>query len=260
MRLASRETGASSLAPGVSRENATPCPVRYGLLQVLLVTTSGSCGPGMPEVSEAAPSSAVVTMDRSNQVAPTSPVLTGTAQASSATPTSVASSERVRCRQDASSRPLGGAAPLGSSSLVLPAPSADAAGGPPVEPRRERGGSAAASGRGQAPRGELPPDDIRRPIRKHYGCFRKCFELGLTASPNLVGRVAFRLVIEQGTGAVLRAEDAGSDFPNAKVIACIVDEAKGIRFPPPARGDVEVVYPVMFSPGSDDDSANGVGG
>jgi hypothetical protein len=95
--------------------------------------------------------------------------------------------------------------------------------------------------------GRLPPEIIQQEVRKAYGEFRKCYEAGLTASPNLQGRVSVRFVIERD-GSVSTVSNGGSDLPNA-TIACILKSFYAIKFPPPDGGTVTVVYPIILEPG-----------
>jgi hypothetical protein len=93
--------------------------------------------------------------------------------------------------------------------------------------------------------GHLDPTIVQRPIRQRFPCFRRCYEEGLTRNPALAGKVVVRFIIEDGTGAVRSAADAGSELKDDQVIACIVDEVLDLRFPAP-NGAVTVTYPINF--------------
>lgn len=135
----------------------------------------------------------------------------------------------VVCRMDAGSRAQSAndAQPQGPSSAPTPVPAQQ----------------------GLQVSGRVPPEMIREPIRRHYGCFRKCYEQGLVTSPNLVGAVNVSFMIENHTGKVIHAQDARSTLPNAQVVACVVNEVRGVRFPAPERGNITVTYPLMFTAG-----------
>jgi hypothetical protein len=122
------------------------------------------------------------------------------------------------------------------------------------------GGLGASGGLGAAPpgprlrmgatsvTGRLPPEVIQRIVRQNFGRFRLCYEAGLRKNPKLQGRVATRFVIDS-SGAVSSTADAGSDLPNATVVACVVRSFSGLSFPQPEAGAVTVVFPVIFEPG-----------
>jgi hypothetical protein len=96
--------------------------------------------------------------------------------------------------------------------------------------------------------GRLPPETVRRVVRQNFGRFRACYEKSLLRNPTLEGRVSTRFVIDR-SGAVVSAEDGGSDLPDAGVVACVVGAFRGISFPQPEGGIVTVSYPIVFSPG-----------
>ncbi len=96
--------------------------------------------------------------------------------------------------------------------------------------------------------GHLPPEVIQRIVRQNYGRFRACYENGLTANPNLSGRVTARFIIGRD-GAVSNAANGGSDLPDSKVVSCVLSQFYGISFPSPENGIVTVSYPIMFTPG-----------
>jgi hypothetical protein len=62
----------------------------------------------------------------------------------------------------------------------------------------------------------------------------------------LEGRVIVELHIDGPTGKVRKAADRGSTLRDAAVVACVVDEMRLLRFPPPGRNDVTVTYPLSF--------------
>jgi hypothetical protein len=100
----------------------------------------------------------------------------------------------------------------------------------------------------QAPNGRLAPEMIQLVVRTHFDALRRCYEAALMRDPNVQGRVAIKFVIDP-SGATTRVSDAGSDLPDAKVIACVADRFRELRFAPPHGGIVTVVYPLIFNPG-----------
>ncbi|MEJ7729569.1 MAG: AgmX/PglI C-terminal domain-containing protein [Polyangiaceae bacterium] len=108
-----------------------------------------------------------------------------------------------------------------------------------ARPPQIRMGSVSVSGR-------LPAEAIQRTVRLQAGRFRACYARGLRKNPELAGRVATRFLIDR-SGAVSHSEDAGSDLPDAEVVACVVRHFRALAFPvPPDAGVVTVVYPFVF--------------
>jgi hypothetical protein len=110
-------------------------------------------------------------------------------------------------------------------------------------PRRSAGAASPASSAGR-----LAPDRIQAVVRRNYGRFRMCYELGLHGCPNLEGRITIRFVIGRD-GRVTHVANGGSDVSDPEVVACVLSAVRGIVFPKPQGGPVTVVYPIMFSPG-----------
>jgi hypothetical protein len=95
--------------------------------------------------------------------------------------------------------------------------------------------------------GRLPPETIQRIVRQNFGRFRSCYDDALRTNPGLEGRVTVKFVIDR-TGQVAVAEDGGSNFPDAKVVACVVRGFESLAFPQPEGGIVTVVYPLEMVP------------
>ena len=95
--------------------------------------------------------------------------------------------------------------------------------------------------------GYLQPSVIQGEVRRHYANFRGCYQWGLSIDPNMTGRVTARFVIGRD-GSVSNVSNAGSDFPNVRVITCILVQFYKIKFPAPDGGIVTVVYPIMLKP------------
>jgi hypothetical protein len=97
-------------------------------------------------------------------------------------------------------------------------------------------------------KGRLAPEKIQHIVREKFGRFRLCYESGLATNSNLRGKVTVKFVIDRD-GLLAMTEDAGSDLPDANVVACVVKGFGTLRFPPPDGGNVTAVYPIMFQPG-----------
>ena len=170
-------------------------------------------------------------------------------------------------RTDGSLTPLvapGSLAPATGVGLFVPSREVFACGATsaPEVPDPPHGGSLTGQGLGDGSRvpspkirqgatsvsGRLPPEVIQRIVRQNFGRFRLCYESGLKNNPNLQGRVSTRFVIDK-SGAITSVADAGSDLPDAAVVACVVRAFGNLSFPQPEAGTVTVVFPVIFSPG-----------
>jgi hypothetical protein len=96
--------------------------------------------------------------------------------------------------------------------------------------------------------GRLPPEVIQRIVRQNFGRFRLCYENGLKTDPKLAGRVTVKFQID-ASGAVASVADGGSDLPSPATIDCVVRAFSSLSFPQPEGGVVNVLYPIVFSPG-----------
>jgi hypothetical protein len=103
--------------------------------------------------------------------------------------------------------------------------------------------------------GRVPPEVIQRIVRQSWGRFRGCYLEGfLRGDGTLRGRVTSKIVIAPD-GHVVRVEDAGSDLPDKKVIACVGEAFRGLTFPSNDWGYIFVVYPITFRPlGTEEDA------
>jgi hypothetical protein len=95
--------------------------------------------------------------------------------------------------------------------------------------------------------GALSSDDVRRVVRRSHGRFRVCYERGLIDNPNLQGRIAARFVVDVD-GQAAHVGSGGSDFPDSRVISCVVRSFYGLSFPRPARGIATVSIFVLLNP------------
>ena len=150
------------------------------------------------------------------------------------------SEERDGAEAPASKSALGHGAGLGSGQGIGNG-RGRLGGGHKAEAPRIREGSVTVNGR-------LPPEVVERIVRQNLGRFRLCYENGLRRDPNLQGRVSVRFAIDS-SGSVATTSDGGSDLPDGGVVQCIVRGFGNLSFPQPQGGMVQVVYPMMFSPG-----------
>jgi len=95
---------------------------------------------------------------------------------------------------------------------------------------------------------EAPPGEvIERVIQRSFGRFHECYETGLRADPTLGGHVRLRFVVEKD-GTTSAVSDAGSDLPDASVVACVLQAFGKLVFPLHARGSLTATYSLSFTP------------
>lgn len=96
--------------------------------------------------------------------------------------------------------------------------------------------------------GKLPPEVIQRILRQSFGRFRLCFEQGSRSWSIPFARVKVRFVIGR-TGAVTSAVVMESTAWEREINSCVLRSVRGLQFPEPEGGVVDVIYPFAFSPG-----------
>lgn len=94
----------------------------------------------------------------------------------------------------------------------------------------------------------LPPEVIQRIIRAHVSSIRRCYEAALGKSPALAGKLAVSFTIN-AKGDVASASAGDTTISDAAMVTCVLSAVKGIQFPAPESGVVQVTYPFHFSPG-----------
>jgi hypothetical protein len=92
--------------------------------------------------------------------------------------------------------------------------------------------------------GDLDPAIIRRYIKRNIQRIQYCYERELLHSPALTGTVSTQFVIGP-TGQVAGATATGVD---PAVSSCVAGVIRGIEFPRPVSGTVQVRYPIAFRP------------
>ncbi|MBK9754448.1 MAG: AgmX/PglI C-terminal domain-containing protein [Nannocystis sp.] len=96
--------------------------------------------------------------------------------------------------------------------------------------------------------GSLDKDIIRRIVRAHINEVRHCYNQGLSADPNLKGRVVIQFDIDL-KGKVPNATVSEDTVPDKTVGACIRAALLRWTFPKPVGGVVTVSYPFVLEPG-----------
>lgn len=91
---------------------------------------------------------------------------------------------------------------------------------------------------------------IRRIVRQHFGHAKLCYQDALRFDPTTHGQVVTNFVIDLD-GHVASAENVTPPdvaFTNAQASACVVRMFGTLLVPAPDGGQVNVVYPLVFSP------------
>lgn len=98
-----------------------------------------------------------------------------------------------------------------------------------------------------APEGALARESIKRVVQQHAKQVQYCYEVSLSKTPDLAGKVTVHFTIGRD-GSVIEASDASNPpFPDASVTDCIVKRFKTWKFPKPEGGaEVAVSYPFVF--------------
>lgn len=139
------------------------------------------------------------------------------------------------------------------------------AGAPPAPaavPAAQR--AAAAPAEEALPVGHYEPEYIREHFREDmFPLLRQCYEGALERRPTLAGKLvlSFRIIGDPSVGGVV--EDAGfaeeSDLKDDEMETCVRESTMTLTFdkPPSGGGVVSVKYPVLFSPGDDEEGDAG---
>lgn len=82
--------------------------------------------------------------------------------------------------------------------------------------------------------------------------FRRCYDHRLEEKPKLAGSLTLTLTVLP-TGATTQVRISADDIHDEVLTACILELAKELRFPQPKfEGEVDVTYPLSFSPPTKD--------
>jgi hypothetical protein len=128
---------------------------------------------------------------------------------------------------------------------------------PATEPAAARPASTA-----DEPKGKYEPSYIQQAVRKDiFPLARECYEQALKRNPKLRGRLvlAFTLVGDPEVGGVVDegSIDESSDLQDDEMSICVRESFMTLTLdkPPAGGGKVSVKYPLLFTPGDDDDEA-----
>jgi hypothetical protein len=76
--------------------------------------------------------------------------------------------------------------------------------------------------------------------------FEACYREAFDYAPGLWGRIALRFHVTE-RGEIDEVFEAGSRFPDKRVVLCVQRAARKLAFEPPKGGDLRFVVPLRFS-------------
>jgi TonB family protein len=94
--------------------------------------------------------------------------------------------------------------------------------------------------------GSLDPDKVREVVSAQRDALRNCYERGIAENPTLSGTCTLRIVVDRD-GTVGLASMQGSSLHSLSMQRCVLQLARGWRFPAPADGRAAAIeYPLAF--------------
>jgi len=98
-------------------------------------------------------------------------------------------------------------------------------------------------------RGRLPASKIAPVLQAHTPRFNQCYAKALAAAPGLQGTVTLLIVISpEGTVPHAEVVQERTTLASPQAQACLIDEAKTLKFDAPVGGRVVTHYPLEFKP------------
>lgn len=89
----------------------------------------------------------------------------------------------------------------------------------------------------------LPKDAVAELVRRREEQVRRCFAKGLAVNPYLEGRVSAKFQVDHH-GYAVKGDHEASNLPDLRIVICVLDEMRKLRFPRPSKGLGEVSYPL----------------
>lgn len=93
--------------------------------------------------------------------------------------------------------------------------------------------------------GNLDRAEVLRVINGRMGAITRCYESRLMSNPTLSGRLVFGWTITT-SGGVSGVAVRSSTLPDPAVASCISGIIRGMRFPRPDGGSVQISFPFLF--------------
>jgi hypothetical protein len=143
--------------------------------------------------------------------------------------TAAAASAKPEATAASSAAPATSAAPAASGSAA-----------PAGFPGQIRMGSAQVVGK-------LRTDLVNRVVRKEFGRFKACYQAALARNPATSGRVVVKFSIDK-LGMVTKSAPGQTDVSDPELVDCAAKAFLGMSFPQPDDGNVQVAFPIIFTP------------
>jgi len=95
----------------------------------------------------------------------------------------------------------------------------------------------------------VEPMDIRKTVLAHHPELQNCYKAALAETPQINGKITMEWLIgENGQVKKTRVKDNSTE--SGKLAFCVTDAARNWIFPKPAKGDVHIIYPLIFNSGT----------
>jgi hypothetical protein len=94
--------------------------------------------------------------------------------------------------------------------------------------------------------GALSIDAMRAGVEAGMAAFEACYRSALEYAPDLWGRIVIRFHVTE-RGKLDEAFEAGSRFPDKRMLQCVLRAARRLSFDRPKGGDIRFVAAVRFS-------------
>jgi hypothetical protein len=96
------------------------------------------------------------------------------------------------------------------------------------------------------PSGTLPRAVIRRALDRVTPKIRACYEGTLKRHPRATAQVSARLRVDAGGAVAVTGLEGAGSWPGLR--ECLADALRGMSFPPPVGGPVDVILPLRLIP------------
>jgi hypothetical protein len=93
--------------------------------------------------------------------------------------------------------------------------------------------------------GVLGPGEIGAVVEAARPAFEACYVAALDYAPELWGRLGVRFHVTE-KGKTDEAFEVESQFPDERVMLCVLREARKLTFPTPVGGDIRFIVPMRF--------------
>lgn len=113
-------------------------------------------------------------------------------------------------------------------------------------PREDTGGTIVTEGFAVGGKGEVSRSQVDEALGKRLVQMQNCYQSALLENPGLTGKMLLRWTVSE-SGEVQGVLVEKSQFDNAELHSCIVQEIAKVQFPKPKGGSIFIRYPLNFS-------------